>query len=163
MNKKLKHNKFNIPDGYFDSIEAKILNKLNNEALPKKDGFSVPESYFVSLEDTIIQKLDTTKKSAKIISISPNFIRKFIPFSIAASFLLFFGIRFFNNSTPNFNNIANNEIEVWLDNNINQIDSYTIADTYENITTDNLTDDIDDEDILLYLENTNTESIINEL
>lgn len=162
-NNKLKSNNFKIPDGYFDSFEENLFHKLNNDPFSKNDGFNVPDNYFVSVESNILNKLDfSSTNNSKVIPLKNNFIRKFIPISIAASLLLFFGISLLNKGKPNLNNIANNEIELWLDNNLDLINSYVITDVYSDSVIENSSDIFNDDDIINYLENINTEFIINE-
>lgn len=165
-NNKFKSNNFKIPDGYFDSFEENLFHKLNNKAHSNNDGFNVPNNYFDSVENNVLNKLDfSITNTPKVIPLKNNFIRKFIPISVAASLLLFFGISLLNNEKPNLNNIASNEIEIWIEDNLDQIDSYVISDVYSDTILENTSDIFNDDDIINYLENSNsnTEFIINEL
>lgn len=46
---------FKIPEGYFEEFDARMLDKLKEEQLPKNTGFTVPEGYFDSVEEKILQ------------------------------------------------------------------------------------------------------------
>lgn len=156
-------NNFKVPDGYFDSIESSVLKKLNESEIVTKDSFIIPNNYFDSVEVNVFGKINTSSKTQKKIGFLKSIsFSKIIPISIAASFALLVGLLFYNNSTPSFNSIAQNDIEFWLENNIQDVDSYLIADVYSNISI-NETYFLEDNDLLNYLENIDSESIIDEL
>ena len=49
--KEKKHNTgLNVPDGYFDNFEDRMMLKVMEESLPKSNGFKVPEGYFEQFE-----------------------------------------------------------------------------------------------------------------
>ena len=52
---------FRIPEGYFEEFDARMLEKLKEEHLPKHSGFSVPAGYFNEVEEKIIQNNKTSK------------------------------------------------------------------------------------------------------
>ena len=48
------NNPFTVPEGYFDSLDERVLSKIKLEELKKSgDGFTVPESYFDGLTGNI--------------------------------------------------------------------------------------------------------------
>ncbi|WP_432411409.1 hypothetical protein [Rasiella sp. SM2506] len=51
---------FKIPEGYFEEFDARMLDKLKEEQLPKNTGFTVPEGYFDTVEEKIVQTETTS-------------------------------------------------------------------------------------------------------
>ena len=86
-----KTNPFKVPNGYFDSLENRIVEELGGKA-PEQT--TVPKDYFDSLPDKVIQQV-TVDKEAKVI---PFHYKKWI--SVAAAFIVIFGAGiFFTQST----------------------------------------------------------------
>ncbi len=119
---------FKTPKNYFTSFEDSVFEKLSNDNLLDTTNFKIPENYFETVEDNVFKKLNL-KKSPKIISIR----RILIGVSVAASLLFMFSIIFSGNGKINPNTIAINEIENWMDDNIENIDTHAII---ENISID---------------------------
>tara|TARA_R100000935_G_scaffold21876_2_gene40385 strand:- start:41074 stop:41592 length:519 start_codon:yes stop_codon:yes gene_type:complete len=76
---------FKVPEGYFKEFDARMLEKLKEEQLPKDSGFTVPEGYFEQVEEKLLQtettsnwKVFRTKKSEKT---NPN--RKAVLYAFA--------------------------------------------------------------------------------
>jgi len=60
----IKKSGFNTPDAYFDSIEDRIFDKIQEEATLKdikEPGYSTPDSYFESIEDSVMNGLKDDK------------------------------------------------------------------------------------------------------
>ncbi|MEH6656593.1 hypothetical protein [Leeuwenhoekiella marinoflava] len=55
--KENKNNQFNVPQGYFESFDERLMTELKFQQLfpEKSDGFTVPENYFDQVEKTIIE------------------------------------------------------------------------------------------------------------
>lgn len=97
-NDKLKHIKstgFKTPDGYFDSLEAKLNARLaNEERIQDIDnaGFEVPKDYFETLEDKILSQVSEPSKG-KVVTLFSR--RNLIYISgVAAAILVAFTIFF---------------------------------------------------------------------
>ncbi len=45
---------FKIPEGYFETFDVRILDKLKEDNLPEDSGFTVPEGYFEAVEKKIL-------------------------------------------------------------------------------------------------------------
>ena len=122
---KIKSTGFKIPDGYLESFEESLLNKLNNESklsAVKTSGFKKPDNYFITLEESIVQKL-SQKKETKIIKLSSRRILFYLS-GFAATILLLFNLSIFDNK-PSFDDLETETVENYiLDENIN---SYDIA------------------------------------
>ncbi len=77
-----KRNPFRVPEGYFDSLEHKVLDSLDKK--PKLEQ-SVPEGYFDNLSDMVMDRIREEEKTKVI----PLYRRKWL--SIAASLLILCG------------------------------------------------------------------------
>lgn len=148
---------FSVPQGYFESIEPKVIAKLNSD---------IPVGYFDNLEDTIFAKLAKEKVSktpVKVISLKSRFIKRFISLAAAASIALFIGINLFNKQeTLTFDSLELSSISIWLEGETSIADSYVLGELLDD---DDLTylsnfDEIDDTDLLEYLNQTNIENLI---
>ncbi len=129
--KKQAQSGFKVPDTYFDNLEDKIFNKLNSTKIPKKSGFTTPDNYFNKLH--IDDKLE--KDSPKVIRLFSSKSIKIASMAIAASFILFLGIRQFSKSQDpiNFDNISMIEIENWIDNDMIVFNTSDITETYTDL------------------------------
>ena len=152
-----KNTGFSIPQNYFESIEPKVIAKLNND---------VPVDYFDNLEDKVFAKLvieNHIKKPVKVISLRTRIVKRFIPLAAAASIVLFISISLFSKQeTLTFDNLEISSISTWLESETGIADSYVLGELLEE---DDLTylsnyDEIDDTDLLEYLDQTNTENLI---
>ena len=143
---------FKTPDGYFDDLENRLyenttVHMINDSLVPdnKKDnldtessplknidkdaGFKVPVSYFDELELHIKKPL-----KPKVIGLKERRI-SLLSLSIAASILLFFGIKYYNVEPNTFDQLVfeKNEIENWIETDLISFDSYEIAEIYRDV------------------------------
>ena len=118
----LKKNAFKVPDNYFSTIEDDVVATINLKnllSINSTSNFIAPNHYFDTIEEITITKLkaeviqtkeksqlydgyfDTIElkisgpKQPKVIPLKNNFIR-ILSLSIAASILLFFGLKYMN-------------------------------------------------------------------
>ena len=120
---------FNVPKGYFDTIENDVFAKISTEKFPKKEGFAVakdyfetfdnkvlkaiaseklkktnfeiPKDYFETLEDKVFEKLQKEKVAEpKVIKLRTRILKVVAPIAVAASLLLFFVFQY-NTSDQN--------------------------------------------------------------
>ncbi len=157
---------FSTPDSYFDTVESNVLEKIQKEEsnqailpIDKQTGFKIPENYLESVEDTIITKLDYEKKPVKVIDFKSIILKRIIPFAAAASFVLFIVLNYNNSEETIFDNIASTEIEQWIENDLIILDTYEIAEVYNDIELENTTIFAEDE-LLEYLNGTDVESLL---
>lgn len=116
-NKKLHNIKtsgFKAPDGYLESFDELLLNKLN-ESSPlndlKNSGFKVPENYFESFEEKFAKNL-TSEKEIKVIPFIPW--KKMLYVSgIAASIILMVSL-FNNNNKTTFDSLETTLIDKYI-------------------------------------------------
>lgn len=117
-NKKLHNIKtsgFKAPDGYLESFDELLLNKLN-ESSPlndlKNSGFKVPENYFESFEEKFAKNL-TSEKEIKVIPFIPW--KKMLYVSgIAASIILMVSLFNKNNNKTTFDSLETTLIDKYI-------------------------------------------------
>jgi len=169
---------FKLPESYFESLEDKIIagmttyegskktgqpplfqkdthkaGKLFN--IGKKSGFKVPEGYFDQDEAYLIR---STEK--RIFSIPINKNKMMIWYSVAASFLLFFAIKYVTVTPSDFDlsEINQSDIETWIDDDLVSFNSYDVSELFDEI---DLNDhDFTDEEVETYIANEDIENII---
>lgn len=81
---------FDVPEGYFESLQSNILNKTS------ENGFNVPENYFETLEKRIQQRIP----KGKTIPLNTSIIKKYM-IGVAASILFIAGFFLIKNKTSN--------------------------------------------------------------
>jgi hypothetical protein len=128
---------FNTPSGYFENFENQLYSKIKleektNLLIENNYGFEVPENYFEKSKIKIVEGISTKNKSnTKVTSL------KFIRYAAAACILLTttFGIYFNIQQTKNINyqlsKISNEEIETYLNQNIDASDVTLILQNLE--------------------------------
>ena len=159
--KKDKKNNFNTPEGYFESFNERLMDRIQQETvgetgsiIPKTDGVGVPEGYF----DTVVPKIlsRTTQEKGKVIQLKPYQKVYYGAAAVAAVFLLIFGFNWKAQTTPiTFDDLANTEIDAYFDNNNINMSSYELAEmvSFENVRlNDILEEDLSGEVILEYLD-----------
>ena len=169
---------FNLPKGYFDSLEDKISAGIKPDELSEKikgprifqkdskqveglskirqqSGFKVPEGYFEKDEAYLI---GSPKKRTFPLSLNRN--TKVIWYSIAASFLLFFTIKYVTVRPTDFDfsEINQSEIETWIDADLVSFNSYDVAEVFDDVNLDDY--DFTDEEVENYIANEDIENII---
>lgn len=159
--KKDKKNSFNTPEGYFEGFNDRLMDKIKAEEahenvgiIPKTDGFAIPDGYFDQVESSILSK--TVQKEVKVIPFNANKNFYYSVAAIAAIFILIFSITGNPTSEPiTFDDLANAEIEAYLENTEFEMTSYEIAEVVfleEVELNDILDDDLEDDIILEYLD-----------
>ncbi len=157
MDKKYKKQDFKTPEGYFDSFTDKMKQKLSEEEirLPAKDGFKVPKDYFENLNEKITQKID--EKETKVIKLRRYMKFYYAAASVAAILVLVFGLRLNQEDEFTFGDLANSDLETYLENNDIGLSSYEIAEVIsvqELEINDILENQINDVNIMEYLDDT---------
>ena len=69
-----KNSGFKVPEGYFESFEARMMDKLNtplqqDELQPAKQPFKVPDNYFEDFEKQMLQKIGHEPEKARVIQL----------------------------------------------------------------------------------------------
>ena len=146
---------FTVPESYFEKLEGQIQQKMdltgsdqkiNNkrklkqkkhsvlDQIGKNHGFNIPDDYFDAFEPKT-KKLKTTK----IVSLKNNYTRV-LALSIAASILLFFGIKYMNQSQNQKSQIVFQDEEFinWIESDLVELNSYEIAEAFNDIELDQI-------------------------
>lgn len=153
-----KHNPFTTPDGYFEEFSQDLETRLNEGELgtSKNAGFKVPKDYFDTLHSRIIHNLNTLEP--KVIQLTSKRFYYTAAASIAAAFLIFFGIQWTNPEPATWDSIVNTDIETYFDTNGLGLTSYEIAEVIpldDLKVTDFLENELNEDDIIDYIsENT---------
>jgi len=153
----IKNPGFSVPDYYFDSLETKILSKVNND---------IPINYFEDVENKILSKLNLDKpKEVKVIKLNSRFFKRLVPIVAAASIILFVGLNFFNKSnTLNFDSLNTSNISNWIDLNTDDANSYVLGQYLSNddLTgiANNTVTGINETDLVDYLNDTDIEDLM---
>ena len=131
MNKNDDKNPFKTPEGYFDSFQEKLMDKLSDQVPTlldsykvKGDGFKVPEGYFSGVNQEIRRKLDNDVKVIPMRSYKHFYVAAA---SIAAVALLLFGLFWNTTEEISFTDLANSDIEAYFETNDFELSSYEIA------------------------------------
>jgi hypothetical protein len=102
---------FKVPTNYFDEFQNHLLNKINEEVLPKNIGFKTPTGYFNKLDVKIKRKNNSKSKEKKLIPVVSKKIFIYAA-SLAAIVILVFSVikdttRFYTLEEIEISNIEN--------------------------------------------------------
>lgn len=106
----IKTSGFTVPKDYFKGMEDRILEKVQQDALPKTSGFGIPEGYLDTIETSVLQKLN--KPEPKTITLFSKKVVTAIT-SIAATIVLLFSLNVFN-PTPTLAKLNNETVENFI-------------------------------------------------
>ncbi|WP_298503135.1 hypothetical protein [uncultured Maribacter sp.] len=126
-----KNSGFKLPENYLENFNNSLLDKIasqeemEKDKLPTKEGFNVPNDYFNNLHKNIVEKLNETP--IKVISIKSY--KKYYYFAIAtaAILLLLIGINLNKTETYNMSDLANADIDAYLEYADLDLSAYEIA------------------------------------
>ncbi|MCM4152326.1 hypothetical protein DHD05_12055 [Arenibacter sp. N53] len=157
MNKIDKNNSFKVPDGYFDTLSAHIMDKISKEetSMSSSKGFKVPEGYFDHLNTQILQKLENSPVETKVIPLKSYKKHLYAVASVAAVLLLFIVIQFNSDKPLSYSDLANSDIEQYFEFNELEVSSYDLAEILpisEMDLNDILENRLDNDNILDYLD-----------
>jgi len=155
-----KREGFNLPSSYFENLESHVFLKLKQDKITKPLKADIPEGYFNTIEDRVFDKLkEDNLLQPKVISLRSKFIKVFTPLAIAASLLLFFIVNY-NNNKYDIENVTTSEIDTWIEKDLITLDANQIAEVFSDVSL-NEEINIEDEEVLEYLNGTDIESILN--
>ena len=152
-----KDDGFKTPEGYFEGLSDRILGKLENKSaeLPPNSGFKVPEGYFDSLNEKILAKLE--EKETKVVKLYPFKRFLYTAASVAAVILIVIGLQWQGDQDVTFEDIANMELESYFESYVSSVNTYELAEVLqveELEINDILETELDEENIVEYLDNT---------
>jgi len=109
----MKSTGFKSPEGYFESLDEHVFNKLkeDNHLEKMKSGFNAPKDYFDNFDDIITNKI-ASKNEVKVVSI---FKRKTIMYisGVAAAILILLNLSIFEKD-PDFNTLEIETVENYI-------------------------------------------------
>jgi len=134
MDSKMKHNiptepGFELPEGYFDSFDEQLEEKLFFEKLPKSTGFETPSDYLSNFEVQVPKE----PKQSKVISL----VMPILKYGVAASLVIAlvstaFLMEWNNSSYENmYDNLSSQEVNTWLESYDGEIKSSDFIAVYE--------------------------------
>lgn len=149
-----KNNPFKTPEGYFENLTDKLMDKLNEEKgdLPKEDGFTIPENYFDGLKKSIQEKVDVPE--TKVVQLHPY--RKYYVAiaSVAAILLVLVGLNWNSADETTWDDLANADIETYFETNELGLTTFEIAEVLpvdELEINDILENQFEEENVIDYL------------
>jgi len=156
MDKKYKKEGFKVPDGYFEGLNKRLMDRLDEEnlGLPENDGFAVPEGYFDSLQDKLSSHIGASQEN-KVIRLNPWKKYYLVAASIAALIVIIIGFRLGQPEEFTFGDLAYAELETYLEENDLGLTSYEIAEVLpiEEIEVNDILDnELNEENIIDYLD-----------
>lgn len=72
MKADLKISGFKTPEKYFENFETELFARMEEDKFPKSAGFEVPPGYFDALEEKVLKKEFTLNKQSKVITLFPK-------------------------------------------------------------------------------------------
>ena len=181
---------FTVPKAYFDAVEDSIQAKLTAEQLPDYEGFTAPEGYFEALEDQVFAKLskesaeirtsdvpdgyfDTLEDRVfarikeenktiepQVITLGSRLRKVWAPVAIAASLALLIILQYNSGNEVLPGDVANAEIEAWIENDLINLDSYEIAEVFSDVDLASNESTEEEDELLDYLNGTDVESML---
>lgn len=158
MNTKDKHNDlgFEVPDGYFESMENKLLASLDTK---EQAGFKVPDGYFENLESRLLTH--TKEVEIKVVALNAHKRTWLAPLlAVAALLVIVLTINGLYNKnaveTTNLASVENDELMEFLLNEPHLEDTATLSYLYAATdlpVQETLVNDVEDEELIEYLMN----------
>lgn len=146
-----KNTGFKVPEGYFASVESKILEKAKTASpLESKidSGFKVPDGYFDNFKPKV--------KNTKVLTLKTSLYFS----SVAAAILLLFAL-FLPKGTSSFDSLETATIETYLLNESYETSEIAGLLNEEDLTLDTFDISLDTDEMETYiLENTAVENLI---
>lgn len=135
--KELHKNKggFKIPEGYFDSLEEKLL-KNQTSPLPEEEGFKVPDSYFDNLTERILVNTQQhTKPRVPVINLKSRKGFYYIGYAVAAGFALLILLTVLPKSETKigWKDVASADLESYVEEGYLSLNAYDYITIYEDV------------------------------
>ncbi len=120
---------FELPEGYFDSFDDRLEQKLFLEKLPKSTGFDTPEGYLSNFEVSI----PSEPKKPKVISLVMPFVKYGVAASLVIGLISTAFLMEWNNSSYEhmYDNLSSQEVDSWLESYDGEIKSSDFIAVYE--------------------------------
>lgn len=154
MEESNKNNPFKTPEGYFESLNERLLDKLNEDKfdLPQEDGFTIPENYFDGLKKSVQEKIE--RPETKVIRLRSYRKYYLVAASVAAVLMVLVGMNWDPVQETTWNDLANTDIEAYFETNELGLTTFEIAEVLpvdELEISDILEDKFEEDDVIDYL------------
>jgi hypothetical protein len=149
---------FDVPEGYFEQLPAGTLQKAKGRAMPH----AVPEGYFEQLPGELLAKLkdETAPQKGETIPLGQN-IWKQVRWAAAAMLVMGIGIGSYVQMAPRSMSVEEQLAQLpqgtigeYVQNNIDEFDSEMLAELAGNSNATSAIEQLNDEDIIHYLNET---------
>ena len=146
---------FQVPDGYFETMENKLLASLDTN---EQAGFKVPDGYFENLESSLMHSKEI---ETKVVSLNAHKRIWLAPLlAVAALIVIVLTIHGLYNQnaveTTNLASVENDELMEFLLNEPHLVDTATLSYLYAATdlpVQETLVNDVEDEELIEYLMN----------
>ena len=114
----------NVPNGYFENFEDRMMSRVMEDSLPKSNGFAVPKGYFDTLEGSVLSQISESRETKVI----PLFGKRRLLYvaGIAASLLLIISLWGGRDDDLSLNDLSANQVEAYIDEGGIAVDSYDV-------------------------------------
>ena len=159
-----KNSGFTVPKGYFDSFDEELDAKIRAHSFPKSPGFNTPEGYFKNFKI----ESETKTPKGKLIQLRLSRFKYAAAAAIVIGFISTFYLLVPSSGSYDqlYNNISEQEIELWIDQNEIEISSSDMVAIYaDDLTeaTDVLESNFNEQTVTSYLqESSETKIVIDE-
>lgn len=160
MMKKQKHSGFTLPEGYFESFNEKLSESLRDKEahLPDDDGFALPTGYFETFNDRLRERLAPSDTGV----VSLNYTKYLlVAATVAAVAVLVFLLPEKGGMQTGFEDLQGTDIVAYMDEGELELTDDEIAQLLpidELEMNDMLTNGLNDENIMEYLDNSMDEN-----
>ena len=149
---------FVVPNEYFESFENKLISKIH---LGIKNTNDIPEGYFDTIEDRVFEKIKKEESKvislkSRFVKIAAPIV------VAASILLLITLQLFNRNQEDLFANLETSEIETWIINGDLDLSTFEITSVYSDANFENLElyDSYSDDDLIKYLDDIDIESLL---
>ena len=117
---------FKTPKDYFESFDERLINKMNEEELPREHGFTVPDGYFKELEGSILQKVNVSESQTKIIPLFKKQTLLIVASIAACAAILFSVVKTNNDASFDFEAIELSNLDGYIDDGNLELNTYEL-------------------------------------
>jgi hypothetical protein len=125
---------FRVPQDYFDTLDLKLMNRLKGKS---NKGFKVPEGYFEDFEVKFSLEPESGAESEpkRVVNLNRPEAKKLIWMAVAASILLFFGVKYSitNQSVMGWEDLEQAELGYWIESDLAELNEYDIVEAYPDV------------------------------
>lgn len=150
---------FRVPENYFESLDVRLMTRLKGNS---KKGFDVPEGYFEDFEVKPPAATGSQAEHKGVFKLNRPEAKKLIWMAVAATILLFFGVKYNNQnqSVLEWEDLEQAELSSWIESDLAELNEYDIAEAYPDVELNAPT--ISNEELNAYLNEIELDQILYE-